>query len=59
MDNFIDTLGLMPLLKGITLEAENNNIEVIFSEISKKPEHESLVHKIELKIYDYSTFPHT
>ena len=54
MSDLIDTIDLFPLLKGIKIDSEKlTNFELLYSDLSSKPEHGHLLKKLENKVYNY------
>lgn len=53
MANFIEVLGLEPLLEKVGYKTPYGNFEEIYAELSSKPEHKETVTEIEDVIYSY------
>ena len=51
MDGFIDRFGLSKLLEGVKLNASNDNIEDVYSELAERPELANLRKEIENRIW--------
>lgn len=53
MDNFIDVLGLVPLLDKTSIEYKNKNFEDVYSILHSREEHTSIRQKLETAVYQY------
>lgn len=53
MDNFIDVLGLAPLLDQTDIEYKNKNFEDIYSILHSRKEYTSIRQELETAVYQY------
>jgi hypothetical protein len=53
MNGFIEALGMMEALKGITLKTTSNNLEDIYSELHDRPECDGIRNELDKKIREY------